>query len=79
MTVERIRNVLFVQEGYVKELKIKLIFSNFQTCCLEVCSLTICTLPYIYFLLICLVLSFGIKKELLEKKLNTFFIGSEHP
>ena len=33
----------------------------------------------IFFFFICLILSFGIKKERLEKKFEYFFIGSEHP
>ena len=66
-----------------KELKIKLILRNLkhgaQRSHLEACSLKKCTLPYIYFVFKCLVLYFGIKKELLEKKFEYFFIGSEHP
>ena len=45
----------------------------------EACSLKKCTLPYIYFVIKCLVLYFGIKNEGLEKKFEYFFNGSEHP
>ena len=64
----------------MKELKIKLIFLIFKRC-LEVSfrGLKKCTLPYIYFVFICLILYFGIKKEQLKKKFEYFFIGSEHP
>ena len=66
-----------------KELKIKLILRNLkhgaQRSHLEACSLKKCTPPFIYFVLKCLVLYFGIKKEWLEKKFEYFFIGSEHP
>ena len=65
------------------ELKIKSIFLIFKHVVKrshsEPCSLKKCTLPYIYFAFICLILSFRIKKELLEKKFEYFFIGSEHP
>ena len=67
----------------MKELKIKLIFLIFKHVVhrshSEVYSLKKCTLPYIYFDFICLILSFGIQKERLEKKFEYFFIGSEHP
>ena len=67
----------------MKELKIKLIFLTFkhvvQRSHSEPCNSKKCTLPYIYFVFICLNLSFGIKKEQLEKKFEYFFIGSEHP
>ena len=75
---------MFVQDRYVfKELKIKLILLNLkhgaQRSHSEACSLKKCTLPYIYFVIKCLVLYFGIKTEGLEKKFKYFFIGSEHP
>ena len=67
----------------MKELKIKSIFLIFKHVVKrshsEPCGLKKCTLPYIYFAFICLILSFGIKKERLEKKFEYFFIGSEHP
>ena len=66
-----------------KELKIKLILVNLkhdaQRSHLEACSLKKCTLPYIHFVIKCLMLYFGIKKVWLEKKFEYFFIGSEHP
>ena len=56
----------------MKELKIKSIFLIFKhvvkSFLSEPCSLKKCTLPYIYFAFICLILLFGIKKERLEKK-----------
>ena len=68
---------------YVKELKIKLIFLIFKHAVQRSrsvpCSLKKCTLPYIYFAFICLILSFGINKERLDKKFEYFFIGSERP
>ena len=42
----------------------------------EACSLKKCTLPYINFVFKCLVLYFGIKKEWLEKSLNTFSLAA---
>ena len=63
-----------------KELKIKLILRNFkhgaQRSPSEACSLKKCTVPYIYFVFKCLVLYFGIKKEWLEKSLNTFSLAA---
>ena len=63
-----------------KELKIKLILPNLkhgaQRSHSEACSLKKCTLPYIYFVFKCLVLYFGIKKEWLEKSLNTFSLAA---
>ena len=63
-----------------KELKIKLILPNLkhgaQRSHSEACSLKKCTLPYIYFVFKCLVLYFGIKKEWLEKNLNTFSLAA---
>ena len=63
-----------------KELKIKLILVNLkhdaQRCHSEACSLKKCTLPYIYFVIKCLLLYFGIKKEWLEKSLNTFSLAA---
>ena len=67
----------------MKELKIKLFFLIFKHVVershSEPCSSKKCTLAYIYFVFICLISSFGIKKERLEKKFEYFFIGSEHP
>ena len=67
----------------VNYVHLALILLNFkhgaQRSLLEACSLKKCTLPYIYFVFICLVLYFGIKKGWLEKKFEYFFIGSEHP
>ena len=67
----------------MKESKIKLIFLIFKHVVKrshsEACSLKKWTLPYIYFVFICLILYFGIKKEWLEKMFEYFFIGSEHP
>ena len=40
------------------------------------CSLKKCTLPYTNFILKCLVLYFGIKKDGLEKCLNTFSLAA---
>ena len=63
-----------------KELKIKLILRNFkhgaQRSHSGAYSLKKCTLPYIYFAFKCLVLYFGIKKEWLEKSLNTFSLAA---
>ena len=63
-----------------KELKIKLILLNLkhgaQRSHSEACSLKKCTLPYIYFVFKCLVLYFGIRKEWLEKKMNTFSLAA---
>ena len=63
-----------------KELKIKSILRNLkhgdQKSHSEACSLKKCTLPYIYFVFKCLVLYFGIKKEWLEKSLNTFSLAA---
>ena len=65
---------------YFKELKIKLILLNFkhgvQRSHSQACSLKKCTLPYTYFIFKCLVLYFGIKKEWLEKSLNTFSLAA---
>ena len=64
----------------MKELKIKLFFLIFkhivQRSHSEPCSSKKCTLPYIYFVFICLILSFGIKKERLGKSLNTFSLAA---
>ena len=64
----------------MKELKIKSIFLIFKHVVKrshsEPCGLKKCTLPYIYFAFICLILSFGIKKERLEKSLNTFSLAA---
>ena len=63
-----------------KELKIKLFLLNLrhgaQRPHSEACSLKTCTLPYINFVFKCLVLYFGIKKEWLEKSLNTFSLAA---
>ena len=67
----------------MKELEIKLIFLIFKHVVYrshsEAFSLKKCTLPFIHFVFICLILCYGIKKERLEKKFEYFFIGSEHP
>ena len=76
MTFESILGVFCSRQVCFKELKIKLILPNLkhgaQECHSEACSLKKCTLPYTYFVFKCLVLNFGIKKEWLEKSLNTF-------
>ena len=62
-----------------KELKNKLILllkHAAQRSHSEARSLKKCTLPYIYFVFKCLVLYFGIKKEWLEKKMNTFSLAA---
>ena len=62
----------------MKELKNKLLFLIFKHACQRShsvpCSLKKkCTLPYIYSVFICLILSFGIKKSVVRNKsLNTF-------
>ena len=71
---------MFVRQVCFKELKIKLILPNLKHGAhrshSEACSLKKCTLPYIYFVFKCLVLYFGIKKEWLEKSLNTFSLAA---
>ena len=83
MTFESILGVFCSRQVCFKELKIKLILVNLkydsQRSHSEACSLKKCTLPYIYFVIKCLMFYFGIKKEWLEKKFEYFFIGSEHP
>ena len=63
-----------------KELKIKLILLNLkhdaQRSHSEACNLKKCTLAYSYFAFKCLILYFGIKKEWLEKRLNTFSLAA---
>ena len=66
---------------YVKELKIKYFFFFIfkhvvKRSHSEACSLKKCTLPYIYFAFIYLILTFGIKKERLEKSLNIFSLAT---
>ena len=83
MTFKSICDVLFVQECICERIENQINFSNFQIC-LEVSfrglKLEKCSLPYIYFVFICLIFFyFGIKKERSEKKFEYFFIGSEHP
>ena len=85
MTFESILSICLFKTGMFQ--RIKKIFFFFllnlkygaQRSHSETCSLKKCTLPYIYFVIKCLVLYFGIKKEGLEKKFEYFFIGSEHP
>ena len=63
-----------------KELKIELILQNLKhgvkRSHSQACSLKKCTLPYTYFVFKCLVLYFGIKKEWLEKSLNTYSLAA---
>ena len=70
MTVESIRSVLFVQEGIYKRIEnyffflIFLIFKHgVKGSHSEACSLKKCTLPYIYFVFICFISNFKIKKS----------------
>ena len=80
MTFESILGVFLFQAGMFKRLEIKLILLNLkhgaQRSHSEACSLKKCSLPYLYFVFKCLVLYFGIKKEWLEKSLNTFSLAA---
>ena len=63
---------MFLQDRYVSK-NLKHVAQRSHS---EACSLKKCTLPYIYFVFKCLVLYFGIKKEWLEKSLNTFSLAA---
>ena len=67
MTFGSIRDVLFVQECICERIENQINFSNVQTCCLEVSfrglKLEKMHTTLIYFVFICLIFYFGIKKE----------------
>ena len=79
MTFESILCVFLFKTGMFQRIKNLINFTKFKTWCSEACSWKTCTLPYIYFVFKCLVLYFGIKKRVVRKKFEHFFIGSEHP
>ena len=79
MTFKNILGV-FLFKVCFKELKIKLILLNLkhdvQRSHSQACSLKKYTLSYIYFVFKCLVLYFGIKREVRKKSLNTFSLAT---
>ena len=71
MTFERILGVFLFKTGMFQRIKIKLILLNLKDGApgyhSKACSLKKCTLQHIYFVIKCLVLYFGIKKNSLSK------------
>ena len=79
-TFESILGACLFKTGTFQRIKNQINFTKLkhgaQRSHSEACSLKKYTLPYIYFVFKCLVLYFGIKKEWLEKSLNTFSIAA---
>ena len=72
MTFGSIRDVLFVQECICERIENQINFSNFQTCCLEVSFRGLKLEKNAHYPIFILF-------SYLEKEIEYYFIGSEHP